>query len=57
MLFSKSGFALQEYFRTFDVHPDGKRFLMLSSGGVYATTLNLVFNWRPEVRSPKDAPQ
>jgi hypothetical protein len=57
LLFSKPGLALQEYFRTYDVHPDGKRFLMLGSGGVDATTLNVVFNWRAELQSLKDAPQ
>jgi serine/threonine-protein kinase len=57
LLFSKPGLALQEYFRTYDVHPDGKRFLMLGSGGVDATTLNVVFNWRAELQSLRDAPQ
>jgi eukaryotic-like serine/threonine-protein kinase len=57
LLFSKPGLALQEYFRTYDVHPDGKRFLMLASGGVDARTLNVVFNWRAELQSLKEAPQ
>jgi eukaryotic-like serine/threonine-protein kinase len=49
LLFSVSGLALQEYFRSYDVSPDGKRFLMLTSGGVDTRELNVVFNWRAEV--------
>ncbi|HSE67716.1 MAG TPA: protein kinase [Gemmatimonadales bacterium] len=49
MLFSISGLTLQEYYRTYDVSPDGKRFLMLTSGGDDAKTLNVIFNWRAEL--------
>src|ERR1041385_8502760 len=31
LLFSHPGLALQEFYREYDVHPDGKRFLMLRS--------------------------
>jgi eukaryotic-like serine/threonine-protein kinase len=48
-LFSIPGLALEDYFRSYDVHPDGKRFLMLESGGVDAKELNLIFNWRVEL--------
>jgi serine/threonine-protein kinase len=51
LLFSSPGLGLQEYFRSYDVHPDGKRFLMLTSGGVDATELNVIFNWRAELES------
>ena len=49
LLVAQPGLALQEYFRSYDVHPDGKRFLMLSSGGVDATSLNVIFNWAAEM--------
>jgi hypothetical protein len=39
--------ALQEFYRSYDVHPDGKRFLMLSSGTAEVKRLNVIFNWRP----------
>jgi serine/threonine-protein kinase len=47
MLFSRPGFTIQEYFRSYDVHPDGKRFLMLSTGAAEASSLNVIFNWQP----------
>jgi serine/threonine-protein kinase len=49
-LFSRPGMALQEFYRSYDVHPDGKRFLMLSSGDAQARRLSVIFNWRPELR-------
>jgi hypothetical protein len=49
MLFSVTGLALQEYYRSYDVHPDGKRFLVLTSGGIDAKDLNVIFNWRSEL--------
>jgi hypothetical protein len=51
LLFSRPGMVLQEFYRSYDVHPDGKRFLMLMSGGSEARDLNVIFNWRPEVQS------
>jgi eukaryotic-like serine/threonine-protein kinase len=49
MLFSIPGLALQDYYRSYDVSPDGKRFLMLESGGMDAKGLNLIFNWPVEL--------
>jgi len=49
LLFSVPGLALQEYHRSYDISPDGKRFLMLESGGADASDLNLVFNWPVEL--------
>jgi hypothetical protein len=51
LLFSRPGMALQEFYRSYDVHPDGKRFLMLSSGDAEARRLSVIFNWRPELQS------
>jgi hypothetical protein len=51
LLFSRPGMALQEFYRSYDVHPDGKRFLMLNSGDAEVSRLNVIFNWRPELRS------
>jgi serine/threonine-protein kinase len=50
-LFSRPGMALQEFYRSYDVHPDGKRFLMLKTGDAQARDLNVIFNWRPELQS------
>jgi hypothetical protein len=47
---------LQEFFRTYDVHPDGKRFLMLSVGDPQAGRLNVIFNWRPELQQGGESP-
>lgn len=33
LLFTENTMALQEYIHGYDVHPDGKRFLMLNAGG------------------------
>ena len=49
LLFSVPGLPVQDYHRSYDVHPDGKRFLMLESGGSDASALNLVLNWRAEL--------
>jgi len=49
LLFSVPGLAIQEFYRAYDVHPDGRRFLMMKSGGGDATSLNLVFNWPNEL--------
>ena len=49
MLFSLPGLATQEYHRTYAVHPDGRRFLMLNTGGGDAPFLNVVFNWRKDL--------
>ena len=57
LLFSSQGLALQEYFRSYDVHPDGKRFIMLTSGGIDAAELNVILNWRVELQRLQKAPQ
>lgn len=49
LLFTENTMALQEYIHGYDVHPDGKRFLMLNAGGEGANQLNLVLNWRAEL--------
>ncbi|MEO8139416.1 MAG: protein kinase [Gemmatimonadota bacterium] len=50
LLFSRPGLVLQEFYRSYDVHPDGKRFLMLSSGDAQSRSLQVIFNWRPELQ-------
>jgi hypothetical protein len=57
LLFSRPGMALQEFYRTYDVHPDGKRFLMLSAGNAEARRLSVIFNWRPEVQQVRESPR
>jgi serine/threonine-protein kinase len=49
MLFAGSGFVIQDFYRSYDVQPDGKRFLMLRTGGAEAGRLNVIFNWRPDL--------
>jgi Tol biopolymer transport system component/tRNA A-37 threonylcarbamoyl transferase component Bud32 len=46
---STGGLAPQDYFRGYDVHPDGKRFLMVKHGGTDARELQVIFNWRAEI--------
>jgi Tol biopolymer transport system component len=48
-LFTRTGMVQQEFFRSYDVHPDGKRFLMLHTGGRDASDLDVIFNWRTEL--------
>ena len=57
LLFSKPGLQLQEFYRSYDVHPDGKRFLMLSAGGAESTNINVIFNWRTMLNAIKEPPQ
>ena len=47
LLFSRPGLRIQEYFRSYDVHPDGRRFLMLSTGATRASSFKMILNWRP----------
>jgi serine/threonine protein kinase/Tol biopolymer transport system component len=47
LLFSRPGLRIQEYFRSYDVHPDGQRFLMLSTGASKASSFKVILNWRP----------
>jgi Tol biopolymer transport system component len=55
LLFTGIGFALQDYHRSYDVHPDGKRFLMVAAGGGDANSVNVIFNWRVELEKLKKA--
>jgi serine/threonine-protein kinase len=57
LLFSKPGLTMQEYYRSYDVHPDGKRFLMLSTGGAASTSMNVIFNWRSLLEASKATKQ
>ncbi len=47
--------ALQDFYRSYDVHPDGKRFLMLKTGDAEARDLNVIFNWRRALQSGQRA--
>ena len=49
LLFRNDGLALQDFYRSYDVTPDGKRFVMVKSGGSDASTLTIIFNWRQEL--------
>ena len=55
LLFTGIGLALQDFHRSYDVHPDGKRFLMVASGGGDANSVNVIFNWRVELEKLKQA--
>jgi serine/threonine-protein kinase len=54
-LFDGTGLALDNYFRAYDVTRDGKRFLMVTSGGEDAPSVNVIFNWRLELEKLKAA--
>ncbi len=44
------------YHRGYDVHPDGKRFLMVSSfGGLSTRDLDVIFNWRAELEKLEES--
>jgi len=47
VLFSGTGLTLQDFYRSYDVHPDGKRFLMLRGGATETGRVNAIFDWRP----------
>ncbi|MBA2290897.1 MAG: protein kinase [Gemmatimonadales bacterium] len=49
LLFAKPEFAMLDYYRAYDVHPDGKRFLMFNSGAAESKSLKVVFNWRTQL--------
>jgi serine/threonine-protein kinase len=56
LLFSKPGLMQSPYHRGYDVHPDGRRFLMVSSlGGTSVTDLSVIFNWRVELEKLEKA--
>ncbi|MEP7326090.1 MAG: protein kinase [Gemmatimonadota bacterium] len=52
-LFSLPDMAFQPYHRTWDIHPDGRRFLMLQRGGTAAQVLSVVFNWQESARNAR----
>ena len=52
-LFAAPGLAQLQYHRSYEVHPDGKRFLMITSGGTDAPGLNVILNWRVELEKLK----
>jgi Tol biopolymer transport system component/tRNA A-37 threonylcarbamoyl transferase component Bud32 len=49
VLFTLPGLVQDLFHRAYDVTPDGKRFLMVTSSGDNAADLNVIFNWRVEV--------
>jgi serine/threonine-protein kinase len=57
LLFSRPGLLLQDFYRSYDVHPDGKRFLMLNAGDGQARSLSVIFNWRPEPGRNTESPR
>ncbi len=57
LLFSLPEMALQQYYRSYDIHPDGKRFMMLKTGGAAATSLNVIFNWGQGLQKWKGTPE
>ncbi len=50
-LFSLPEMALQQYYRSYDIHPDGNRFVMLQAGGAATPSLSVIFNWRQRAGS------
>jgi hypothetical protein len=57
LLFRANTLAMTDNFRRYDVHPDGKRFLMVTSGGVDASHLDVIFNWGVELARAKQSPK
>jgi eukaryotic-like serine/threonine-protein kinase len=57
VLFAVPGLTPVPYYHGYDVHPDGKRFLMVTSGGVDAPTLDVIFNWQVELNKIKGGSQ
>jgi eukaryotic-like serine/threonine-protein kinase len=49
LLFTLPGVVQDLYHCDYSVTPDGKRFLMVPTGGDAASDLNVIFNWRVEV--------
>jgi len=54
VLFTIPGLAQDQWHRSYDVTPDGKRFLMTQSGGGDASELKVIFNWRVELERIKE---
>jgi Tol biopolymer transport system component len=58
LLFAVPGLLQSIYHRGYDVHPDGKRFLMVASyGGLSTHQLSIIFNWRVELEKLEQAPR
>ena len=57
LLFSNASLTQDEYHRAYDITPDGKRFLMVTSGGGDSDDLRVIFNWRTELERLKDGPE
>jgi eukaryotic-like serine/threonine-protein kinase len=49
LLFRSDGLAIQDFYRSYDVTADGKRFVMVKSGGSDADAFTIIFNWRQEL--------
>lgn len=54
-LFAGEGLTLQDFYRSYDVHPDGTRFLMLEGGAADVGRLSMILNWRPELLNAPEA--
>ncbi len=54
-LFSLPDMQFQQYHRTWDIHPDGRRFLMLRTTGTAAQSLSVIFNWQVEIEKLQKA--
>ena len=57
LLFDGTGLAVQQYYRSYDVAPDGKRFLMVTSGGEDLPRLEVILNWQAELAKIKETSQ
>ena len=55
LLFAGSAYVLQDFYRSYDISPDGKRFLMLRAGVGEDDRLNLILNWRPGLAVPGES--
>jgi len=52
-LFDRSNFLLNYRFKSYDVSPDGKRFLMIQRDpGSVPRQLNVILNWSGELDRP-----
>ena len=55
LLFTGQGLTLQDFYRSYDIHPDGRRFLMLEGGAADVGRLSVILNWRPELLTATEA--
>jgi serine/threonine-protein kinase len=56
-LLENPGMIAEPYHRSYDVTPDGQRFLGLSGGGTTTNRLEFVLNWGPQVLARLDGRQ